>query len=58
MKTPQESAQAQFGAIGPKTKTEAINVTFKMIGEEAGTANLFSEFRIPEHKETSEMKIK
>lgn len=39
-------------------KTEEIMVKFKTIGDEAGTANLPIELRIPEHRETREMKIR
>jgi hypothetical protein len=33
-------------------------VQFKIIGDEAGTANLLREFKTPENRETMEMKIK
>ena len=42
---------------GRKTKIEAISVPFKIIGAEAGTANLLKEFKIPESSETKEIKL-
>ena len=42
----------------PKTKIDAIKVPLRIIGDEAGTANFPKEFKTPERRETSEIKIK